>query len=551
MTGRRRVVVVTGGGGGIGAAVALALGRRGVHVVTVDPLVSVDGAEQLATPEETTAGRIVSDGGSAQASSASVTDRDALDDLFRSLVEDHGGVDGVVNVAGITRPIGLTRGSEADWRAVLEVHLDGYRNVLAAAMPHLAAAGHGRVVGVTSGSGWRAADAGGYSAAKRAVAALTWQLGPVAPPGVTVNAVSPIAVTRMVTAALSRARPTAGGGNGASTGGLSLGSMPQPEELAPLGAHLADGPIDWLRGHVLFAGGPEVAVVDPPRLLEVVRTSGVGALPAYLDTVVPAALGVAEQHQSTAGGTNPRFTAVASDPARSTGARCVVAIADPGLRAAVTAALTARGATCPVVDPTIVHGAASAADALAAITSADGPIDAVVVGGRRQPEGDACEWTGVLASHEGIVDGLLADAGWSRAAAELATGRDTGRAATLRLVTLTDATTAGGRSRAQAVAQLSRVGRSATGDALRAFAVAVESTTDDDRRVAGELAAHLVAAPEADADALAGAELAVGAGWLGVRSHPRPGTSLVVGGGDLPEFFDDVLRRSLGIGGAS
>ena len=49
------VAVVTGGGGGIGAAIAEELGREGWHVVTVDPLVSLDGAEQLPAPEETTA----------------------------------------------------------------------------------------------------------------------------------------------------------------------------------------------------------------------------------------------------------------------------------------------------------------------------------------------------------------------------------------------------------------------------------------------------------------------------------------------------------------
>ena len=160
---------------------------------------------------------------------------------------------------------------------MLSVHLDGYLNVLDAALPIMAAAGHGRILGVTSGSGWRPADTGAYGCAKRAVASLTWQLGRQAPPGVVVNAMSPIAATRMVTAALGRARPADRQRQRAPrlTGGLSLASMPTPEELGPLGAHLVDDDFSWCSGQVIFAGGSEVAVIDQPRLLEVVRTDDV------------------------------------------------------------------------------------------------------------------------------------------------------------------------------------------------------------------------------------------------------------------------------------
>ncbi|MGH3579825.1 MAG: SDR family NAD(P)-dependent oxidoreductase, partial [Mycobacterium sp.] len=170
MSGRQRVAVVTGGGAGIGAAVAEALGRGGWFVVTVDPLVTLDGSERLPDPEETTAGRIVAAGGSARASAVSVTDGGAVRGLFRELADEHGGLDAVVNVAGITRQTYFGQGTEEDWLAVLAVHLGGYLNVLEAALPLMAAAGYGRVLGVTSGSGWRAADAGAYSSAKRAVA---------------------------------------------------------------------------------------------------------------------------------------------------------------------------------------------------------------------------------------------------------------------------------------------------------------------------------------------------------------------------------------------
>ena len=272
MTDRQRVVVVTGGGGGIGAAIAESVARTGAFVVTVDPLVSVDGSEQLPQPEdETTAGRIVAAGGAARASGVSVTDESGIRQLFGELADEFGGLDAVVNVAGISRPTGFAKGSDEDWRGVLSVHLDGYRNVLGAALPLMAAAGRGHILGVTSGSGWRAADAGAYGCAKRAVASLTWQLGRHAPDGVVINAISPIAATRMVAAALGRTQPT----GGSATGGLSLGSMPAPEDLGPLGAHLVSDAFASCHGRVLFLGGSEVAVIDEPRLIEVVRSDDV------------------------------------------------------------------------------------------------------------------------------------------------------------------------------------------------------------------------------------------------------------------------------------
>ncbi len=280
---RPRVTVVTGGALGIGAAIAEELGRLGAFVVTVDPGVAVDGTPGGGEAEDTTAQRIVDAGGQARASNISVTDEDAVRSLFAQLVDEFGALDAVVNVAGISRPTGFASGVEDDWRAVLDVHLNGYLNVLRAALPLMAAAGHGRILGVTSGSGWRPADAGAYSCAKRAVAALTWQIGQVAPTGVTVNALSPIAATRMVFGALSR---QAGGGNrtgrDSATGGvsLSLDDVPPPEHLGPIGAYLAGEDFAaGCRGQVMFSNGAEVAWVVPPQLLEMARTTDVGSVP--------------------------------------------------------------------------------------------------------------------------------------------------------------------------------------------------------------------------------------------------------------------------------
>ena len=542
--GDRPVVVVTGGGAGIGAAVAEELGRTGWFVVTVDPMVSLDGATPLPEPEQTTAGRIVAAGGTARASSASVTDAEAIRRLVAEVVEERGRLDAVVNVAGISRPTSFATGSGDDWGAVLSVHLDGYLNVLGAALPVMARAGRGRVVGVTSGSGWRAADAGAYGCAKRAVAALTWQLGVAPPDGVSVNAMSPIAVTRMVTAALGRAgRP--GGSGAATTGGLSLGWMPAPEQLGPTGAHLVAEGFAWCSGRVVFVGGSEVSVVDPPRLLEAVRTSGAASVAHVLDAVTDRALVPAEATQGSAGATNPRFGPVFDERSGPAGppvvARCAVVSDRPEVAAEVRAALAARDVDVVEVDATELPATFEAASQALGSAGDPGDVDGVVVAlGGPAPAGEGAPWERVLSEHHGLVEHLFRDAAWSRAAADHAASA--GRPQ--RLVVLTDATTAGGRSRAQAAAQLSRAATGATEGSVASFAVALEATADDGA-AAGEVTAHLLCSPAAAG--LAGAELVVGAGWFGVRSHPRPGGSITFGGPEVPPWLDAALRDAAGV----
>jgi hypothetical protein len=411
----------------------------------------------------------------------------------------------------------------------------------------MAEAGYGRILGVTSGSGWRAADAGGYSAAKRAVAALTWQLGRVAPPGVTVNALSPIANTRMVAAALERARAEGRAGGG---GGLSLDAIPGPENLGPLGAYLVGDECGWCSGQVFFAGGPEVAVVDQPRLVEVVRTDDVVSLAGVLEAVVPRAFVAAEANQATDGGANPRFGSIFDHPApgallagdvRS----CAVVSERPDLTATLTAALEARSITCHLTEPARDFGAA--AKALRATVDASGPIDAVVVAPAGPPAGLAAPtgWQGILADHHDLVEHLHADASWTRAVAEYVAG--TGRP--VRIVTLTDATAPAGRSRAQASAQLARAAAGGTGRRVTALAASIESSGPAAPEMTGGLVGHLLGHPEAAA--LAGAELVVGTGWIGLRAHPRPIGTVVYGGPAIPGWMDGALRQIVDAPGPS
>jgi hypothetical protein len=173
------------------------------------------------------------------------------------------------------------------------------------------------------------------------------------------------------------------------------------------------------------------------------------------------------------------------------------------------------------------------------LVAATGPIDAVVVAAAGRPSTGSPEggWEQVLAEHGDIVGDLHADAGWARAAADCAADADH----PLRLVTLTDATSSGGRSRAQAAAQHARVAAGATDGRVTAFAVGLEASEEIAGPASGALVDHLLTHPEAVA--LAGAELVVGDGWLGLRSHPRPIGSVIFGGPAVPAWLDGTLRQ--------
>jgi NAD(P)-dependent dehydrogenase (short-subunit alcohol dehydrogenase family) len=534
-----RVAVVTGGGRGIGSAAASELARRGATVIVVDPGVGVQGEDLEEPAAAETAARIRSEGGRAVDSTVSVTERGDLEDLFRGVRRDFGSLDIAVNPAGILRFAKVADTTYADWFDVLNTHFAGFLNVLSAALPIMEEAGCGRVVGFTSGVGLarQAGDAVAYGCAKRSVAALCWALGPMLPPGLNLNAVSPIAATRMV-------RGPAGRDDGPK--GLDLSAMPQAADMAPAVAYLCGDQADGMRGRVMFSAGSELSLISPPRLVEAVRSEGVDHFGAALGALVPVILAPAEAVQRTGGGSNPRLGNVFDPPgpvvAGGTGRRtCLVVSDETALTEAVSAGLAGWGVdtVSRAPDRSTPSGFDRAFDALERAGAA-GLVHAVVVissdRSRTEPDGG---WREVLEGHRSVLPCLIEHAAWARAAVRYS--NRTGRP--IRVVHLVGARSEAGRTAAQAVAQMARsISGCPSTEGVEAFSVSVETWADAaGRRVIGELAARLACTD--DGRTLRGSELVAAAGWVGLRSHPAPAGTYTFGGPSIPDGAASALRQ--------
>ncbi len=205
-----RVCVVTGGGRGIGREYALMLAEHGAHVVVNDlggdrtgsgPDASSDGAG----PAQQVVDEITAAGGAAVANTDDISSWDGAAALVDQAVDVFGGLDVVVNNAGILRDRMLVNMSEEEWDSVVRVHLKGTFAVTRHAAAYwrdrskAGEANDARVINTTSVSGlYGNVGQANYGAAKAGIAGLTIIAArELARYGVTVNAIAPGALTRM------------------------------------------------------------------------------------------------------------------------------------------------------------------------------------------------------------------------------------------------------------------------------------------------------------------------------------------------------------------
>jgi NAD(P)-dependent dehydrogenase (short-subunit alcohol dehydrogenase family) len=281
-----RVAIVTGAGRGIGRGHALELARQGAHVVVNDLGGSMSGEGSDKGPAQAVVEEIEAAGGVAVANTDDVADFEGARRLVDQAVEVFGRLDVLVNNAGILRDRMLFNMSEAEWDAVIRVHLKGTFAPSRWAAEHWrnrAKAGEtndARIINTSSTSGLFANPGqSNYGAAKSGIASMSIiaakELGKH---GVTVNAIAPGARTRMTENLMgAQARPQPAEGEW---------DPRAPDNIAPLVAWLASPESAGITGQVFLVGGGRINIAEGWR-----RGPGVdnGARwdPADLGKVVP------------------------------------------------------------------------------------------------------------------------------------------------------------------------------------------------------------------------------------------------------------------------
>ena len=264
-----RVAIVTGAGRGIGRSVARLLASEGASVVVNDLGSAVDGSGHDSGPAHDVVAEIAEAGGKAVANGADISVFAAAENLIQTAIEEFGRLDILVNVAGILRDRMVFNMTEQEWDDVIRVHLKGTFNTTRFASAHWRSlrdeSAQNRIINFTSVSGLHGAPGQpNYAAAKMGIVGLTWSsaraLGKY---GVTVNAISPGAATRMTDSVPTDRRRT----------------RPEvdewsPDNVAPIVAYLASERSGWITGRIIHSSGYEVSLYSNPE--PVVRIVGTG-----------------------------------------------------------------------------------------------------------------------------------------------------------------------------------------------------------------------------------------------------------------------------------
>ena len=254
-----RVVIVTGAGRGIGRGHAIEFAAQGAKVVVNDLGGELDGSGHSAVPAEEVAAELRAMGAQAVANTDDVADAAGARNLVQTAIDHFGGLDVLVNNAGMLRDRVLANMTEDEWDAVMRVHLKGtYQpsHVAAQYWRDLAKAGEavdGRIISTSSGSGlFGNPGQANYAAAKAGIVGFTLVAAKeLARYGVTANVIAPAGRTRM----------TIPLGLGADRD-EDLYHWSDPENVAPLVVWLGSAASAGVTGQVFEVMGGRIGVIE-------------------------------------------------------------------------------------------------------------------------------------------------------------------------------------------------------------------------------------------------------------------------------------------------
>jgi 3-oxoacyl-[acyl-carrier protein] reductase len=236
-----QVALVTGASRGIGAAIALELARKGLKVVgtaTTEAGAAKIGAALAAFPG--CAGRVLD-----------VTDAAASEALVESVIKECGGLQVLVNNAGITRDNLAMRMKDEEWEAVMEANLKGVFRMSRAVMRTMMKQRYGRIINITSvvGASGNPGQAN-YAAAKAGVAGMTRALArELGSRNITVNCIAPGFIETDMTAALGEEQQKA------LLGQIPMGHLGKPADIAHAVTYLASPGASYVTGQELHVNG--------------------------------------------------------------------------------------------------------------------------------------------------------------------------------------------------------------------------------------------------------------------------------------------------------
>jgi len=241
-----KAAVVTGGGRGVGRGHCLHFAEQGAAVVVND----VDASEAQAVVDE-----ITGSGGRAVANTADIGTRKGAQELVAQCVDEFGAIHAVVNNAGIVRDRSFLKMSDEEWEDVIRIHAGGtFWCAQEGALRMRGQGTGGSIVNTVSAAQMGNFGQTNYSAAKGAIASMTYTwANELSRYGIRVNAISPMATTRM--------SATVKGQDGKSAEAPFF----DPNLNGPVVAYLCSDEARWITGQVFGTGGDRVVIMRHPK----------------------------------------------------------------------------------------------------------------------------------------------------------------------------------------------------------------------------------------------------------------------------------------------